>query len=1086
LSLEECCNELKVEVKKVLKPPSRLEVTYNVIARFSDENKSDQAPNILYNRASHNKRHRSMEAILHGLNEQQRCAVTSPSSVLQVLAPPGSGKTKTLTTRVAYLIAHQGMKPWNMIVCTFTIKAAKEMKERIRHFIGDEFESKLVLGTFHSIARRYLARYGHYIGIAKNFGIADSNDSLAIIKRIIKRHDFNVEPAKARSRISKRKSEAATRDTKARTKQDTEQQEFESIFRKYEETLKTSNLLDYDDLLLRCVELLKRCPECVSNIEAVLIDEFQDTNHVQYELMSLFAQHRNPKPNKKIPSITIVGDPDQSIYSFRSAEIKNLKKMARQYEDTQIVLLEENYRSSASILLSAVEVIEQDEARPQKKLLATHNYGERPVLRTLPSAAAEAAWIVAEITRAKALTGDLFNYDDFAILLRSATLSRLIETALGKAGIAYRMVGGHKFFDRVEIRLLLDYLRVISQPDSNDALTRVINTPARKIGDPTIKALLEEAESKHQNLWTLVLDIAQGRRKPSTKISSQCRQGLEIFTNIILTSQKKMSEESCTVVDLLRHVMKKIKFEEYLEAKFPEDAEGRWANVQELVNLASDNSNLQIGEESSEEALIEIEGLEQQHACGPEDTLVKFLANVTLASAVDAKRDDDDAPRQVTISTIHAAKGLEWPVVFIPSAYQGSIPHSRSDDTDEERRLLYVGMTRAKALLYLSWPKKASSSESTTLSPFLSGTKIAPRFTTKGPALGFEAAKSLARILGRECPSEELIIDALLRVEHPRDDLWPEDGEDNRRLENSYLSGPHFGNDWSSKYSSDPLTMETSLSIKRQKLGQTSYSSKSAVSVGLPTPDAYSVNNTTITPGFRSAGLVRKELEEQTAKEAAQKLVAESQEPKKLKSAAKPGRKKQQAGGQGSLLSFFGRTSTQKTSTPTQQDDLPPLPSFQERIIPAKYQQDSLRDVSNHIPATLNSRAPGIPSSFTTHKPRTTSSFSRPSKTIHEEEYSSTRHFLSSSSPVKADDNNMLTTPGLESPTKGNLQVETAGSGGFVQASTMHTTTMARLGQNQNGLQQRKTLGMRRSMQGWNAKKATLPFSAPGKPQGGS
>lgn len=1029
---------------------------------------------LLQQRASQNKACPSMEAILYGLNEQQKCAVTSPSTALQVLAPPGSGKTKTLTTRVAYLIAQQGMRPWNMIVCTFTIKAAKEMKERIRTFIGDEFESKLVLGTFHSIARRYLARYGHYIGIAKNFGIADSNDSLAIIKRIVKRHDFNLEPKQARSRISKKKSEAATGEGKARTKLDTEQQEFESIYEKYEEALKTSNLLDYDDLLLRCVELLKSHPECVLNIEAVLIDEFQDTNHVQYELMSLFAQHRHPKPNRRIPSITIVGDPDQSIYSFRSAEIKNLKKMARQYSDTQIVLLEENYRSSGSILLSAVEVIEQDEARPQKRLLATHGRGEKPVLRTLPSAAAEAAWIVAEIARSLALTGDLFNHADFAILLRSASLSRLIETALGKAGIAYRMVGGSRFFDRVEIRLLLDYLRVVSQPDSNDALARVVNVPARKVGEPTIKALLEEAESQNENLWTLVLDIAQGRRRSKTKISSQCQQGLELFTNIVLTSQKKMAEESCTIVDLIGHIMKKIKFEEYLEAKFPEDVEARWANVQELIILASDSSTLQTGQDPSEEALVEIEGVEQQVVSGPEEVLIKFLANVTLASAVDAKRDDEDAPKQVTISTIHAAKGLEWPVVFIPSAYQGSIPHSRSDDTDEERRLLYVGMTRAKALLYLSWPKKSSASETTTLSPFLSGTKIAPRFITRGPAFGFEAAKSLARILGRECPSEELIIDAMLKIERPKDDFWPEDGEDNGRLENSYLSGPHFSSDWGSNYSSVPLTMETSLSIKRQKLGQNSYSSKSAVGVGLPTSGAYSVNNTTITSGFKSAGLVRKELEEQSAREAALKTIAESHEPKSSRPAPKTGRNKKQAAGQGNILNFFGKPTAHKSSASNVTNNLPP---FQANKIPTKHPQPSSRYISNHTPTPPTTKTPPIPSTLTTHKPRTLPPKTLPPRQIHEEDHPSTPYTIHSSSPTKPEEKTKPTSPRGQSPWKKTPQIE--------KTASMHTTSMQRLTQS-NGMQRGRSLGMRRGLQGWNnTGRVNTPFSAPRPGAGG-
>ena len=350
-----------------------------------------------------------MEAILEGLNENQKCAVTSPSNVLQVLAPPGSGKTKTLTARVAYHIAHDGLKPWNMIVCTFTIKAAREMKERIRNFVGDKLESRLVLGTFHSVARRYLATYGQHIGIQKNFGIADSADSLAIIKRIIKRDRLSMEPAKARSRISRRKSGATIARTNG-AKMDTEQQEFEIIFSAYEQALQSSNLLDYDDLLLRCVDLLKRFPECVSNIEAVLIDEFQDTNHVQYELMTLLAQHRKAKHGERIPSITIVGDPDQSIYSFRSAEIKNLARMKERYRDTVVVHLEENYRSSGSILQSALEVIEQDETRPAKALLPTHTVGQRPVLRTLSSAATEAAWLVEELQRSFHLNCGLFTY----------------------------------------------------------------------------------------------------------------------------------------------------------------------------------------------------------------------------------------------------------------------------------------------------------------------------------------------------------------------------------------------------------------------------------------------------------------------------------------------------------------------------------------------------------------------------------------------------------------------------------------------------------------------------------------------------
>jgi len=355
---------------------------------------------------------------------------------LAILAGPGSGKTHTLTSRTAWLLA-QGLQPWNVIVATFTVKAAREMKERIGKLVGNGMESKLILGTFHSIARRYLARYGHLIDIKKDFGIADNADSLAILKRIVKRNDFMIDPKVVRSRISGLKARqsgyADIGGQKKTAPKSVETQEFEACYAQYEEALERSNLLDYDDLLLRCAELLRKHPSCVSNIEAVLIDEFQDTNIVQFDLMKLFAAQRK--------RITIVGDPDQSIYGFRAAEIKNYKRLLHLYPDTVTIALEENYRSSGAILLTALSVIEQDTSRVSKSLLATHMVGTRPVLRKLANSHREAEWIISEIQRVKVLTGDLLDLNDFAILLRSAALSRLIESELGKAGIAYRMVG---------------------------------------------------------------------------------------------------------------------------------------------------------------------------------------------------------------------------------------------------------------------------------------------------------------------------------------------------------------------------------------------------------------------------------------------------------------------------------------------------------------------------------------------------------------------------------------------------------------------------------------------------------------------
>ncbi|CAL3969013.1 unnamed protein product, partial [Diplocarpon coronariae] len=377
------------------------------------------------------------DGILTNLNQSQQAAVSSFADTLAILAGPGSGKTHTLTSRTAWLLG-QGLQPWNVIVATFTVKAAREMQERIGRLIGNGMESKLILGTFHSIARRYLARYGHLIGIKKDFGIADSGDSLAIIKRIVKRYGFGIDAKVVRSRISGLKARTSVDQEKKVERKSgvklVEEQEFERCYTEYEEALERSNLLDYDDLLLRCVDLLRLHPSCVSNVEAVLIDEFQDTNLVQFDLMRLFAAERR--------RITIVGDPDQSIYGFRAAEVKNYRRMLRQYPDTVTIALEENYRSSGAILLTALNVIEQDSSRVVKSLLATHTVGTRPVLRRLSGALKEAQWIVTEIQRIKGMTGELLDLNDFAILLRSSALSRLIESALGKAGIAYRMVGG--------------------------------------------------------------------------------------------------------------------------------------------------------------------------------------------------------------------------------------------------------------------------------------------------------------------------------------------------------------------------------------------------------------------------------------------------------------------------------------------------------------------------------------------------------------------------------------------------------------------------------------------------------------------
>ncbi|KAL1611835.1 ATP-dependent DNA helicase srs2 [Paraconiothyrium brasiliense] len=1010
-----------------------------------------------------------MDALLDGLNDAQRSAVTSPASVLQVLAPPGSGKTKTLTARVAYLVNHERLQPWNIIVCTFTIKAAREMKERICGFVGEGTEKKLILGTFHSVARRFLVRYGQQIGIPKNFGIADTTDSKSIIKRIIDTRQYLVPPDQARSRISGLKARNVSAAQFAATQKKADEHEFANVYSEYEEQLKSQNLLDYDDLLVRCVELLQKVPECVSSIQAVLIDEYQDTNNVQYELMKLLAQARG--------RITIVGDPDQSIYSFRAAEIKNLLRMRKDYPDSSVINLEMNYRSSGCILTTAMAVIEQDESRPEKALIATHCVGEQPTLRHLANAQVEAWWLVDEIQRTTTLTAGLLGYNDYAILIRSAALSLSIERSLAKAGIPYRMVGGLRFFDRAEIKLVLDYLRIINQPESNDVLMRIINRPSRKIGESTIKALVKEAEQEKTSLWTLILAIAQGRRKSRSKIAKPAQLGIETFVNLILTSQKKLrQEDSCDLLGLIDHVSIKISLEAYLKNTYKEDWKERWANYEELVSQATQMAtSVADGEEVADDALPVVEGIEQRQDTAA-DILSKFLANVTLSSAVEQPNGEEVS--QVTISTIHAAKGLEWPVVFLPAVYNGSIPHSRAEDHDEERRLLYVGMTRAKGLLYLSCPVKLASSEDTVLSKFVDDPSIQKFFSRSGPSIGSSAIRDLAQILGRACPLASEVQSAQSLVERIEDDKYPFTRDEIDGTE----SWSNFANPRNAP--SEPWAKRTKIQHSTFDHGGNTCEKVEELHSG-----GYSMGITNIggTTGFTSARDV------QTLQQEAEnaRMLARANAPGKLtysevnvlgtstklgfkevnrlgSNPTKMKRSKPLAAGQGSITGFFKRSAS---SMSEEQDPPLPIPKPQAlpRNMPTTFSRP-LADVSNRPPHSHPPRSyrPYQPPSFPTHTLHTAPMSSKPRKAPSDEP---SKYVLLSSSPTKPDNEPIL----ISSEDKNEPTRSKPSTSGFRPASTFHTTSMNQMQNQSGGGVQRRTLGARRSMQGWSVKHSAPP-----------
>ncbi|KAK0103022.1 hypothetical protein ONS96_005635 [Cadophora gregata f. sp. sojae] len=992
------------------------------------------------------------DGLLTNLNQSQQAAVSSFADTLAILAGPGSGKTHTLTSRTAWLLA-QGLQPWNIIVATFTVKAAREMKERIGKLIGNGTESKLILGTFHSIARRYLARYGHLIDIKKDFGIADSADSLAIIKRIVKRHDFMIDAKVARSRISGLKARTSVDHPISRSKsgaKHVEEQEFEKCYAEYEEALRRSNLLDYDDLLLRCVDLLRNHPSCVSNVEAVLIDEFQDTNLVQFDLMRLFAAHRK--------RITIVGDPDQSIYGFRAAEIKNYKRMLRQYPDTVTIALEENYRSSGAILLTSLNVIEQDSSRVAKSLLATHTVGTRPVLRRLAGAHKEAQWIVTEIQRVRGMTGDLLDLNDFAVLLRSSALSRLIETALGKAGIAYRMVGGLRFYDRVEIKTVLDYLRVINQPDNNDALARIINTPSRRIGEATIKDLLEEADQSKITLWTLVLGIVQGKRTAKTKLKNKVEQNLTGFVNIILTGRSKLAasgDERLSISGLINFVLTKTNYERWLEEHQGDVHKARWDNVQELITQATDFENI-ISYGYEDEALPEVDGLKQDEDAA---TLSRFLANVALASEVKSDDTKGAPTAQVTISTIHAAKGLEWPVVFIPATYQGSIPHSRAEDTNEERRLLYVAMTRAKALLYMSCPLKNSQGEDTILSPFLTPPGLAPLLDAKGPSLWSSTVQSMAQILRRNLPSTKSIQLSSATLTSTEDELFPEGGDEDKEEKESRWDSMKGGNPTFNVGQQAPKRRRVELgrSISNLEEGPERNWKPTYVTT-MDRASSFTAAGLTMHSGFVSAGSHMQVLKEQSVNCAVGDLQDADASQNGTKKQGK--QKSKLPEGQGTLFGFLGKSEPQlarKIPATVKEVDL------SRSVVPPVSKNFNLpRAVPTHTEST------GIDPELSKHRLGAGNPGTRPRQAGHLDVQSSRNDYVFlSSSPPRSKPPPVPQTDKVP-PKPVGLTAKPAMLPLIRPPLSKHETTVSLL---QNGGGVRKTLGLKRSMDGWASRK---------------
>jgi DNA helicase-2/ATP-dependent DNA helicase PcrA len=604
--------------------------------------------------------------ILDGLNPQQTAAVTAPGGPVLVLAGPGSGKTRVLSHRIAWLVKEQGVPPWRIMAMTFTNKAAREMRSRVERLLDGSLQG-ISLGTFHGICARILRREaGHYLPFSRDFVIFDTSDQTALIRDIIAQDmsldEKRYQPQKVLGRISQAKNDLITPDTYR------PRDYFDEIVRRayqiYQERLAANNAVDFDDLLMHVALMFGEHQDVLAryqhDYDHVLVDEFQDTNGAQYVLLKqLTALRRN---------LFCVGDEDQSIYRWRGADYRNLLRLREDFPELHTVLLEQNYRSTQLILNAARAVIDKNTQRTPKNLFTRVEGGPRIAYYEAHNEQYEAQFVVDAIATLTAL-GEV-QPGGCAVMYRTNAQSRVIEEAFVRANLPYRLVGATRFYGRREIKDVIAYLRVIHNPDDSISLLRIINTPPRSIGDKTIEVLQTWAASQHLSPGAALLHLAQ--EPDSGPFSGRSRNALAAFGQM-LTGWRSVAG-SLSISDLLKMVLSETKYLETLDDG-TEQSEERAGNVVELLNLAAEYETL---------------------------PLSTFLEEVALVSDVDNLDEVANAP---SLLTLHAAKGLEFDAVFIVGLEEGILPHERARDDPEEmaeeRRLMYVGMTRARQYLFL-------------------------------------------------------------------------------------------------------------------------------------------------------------------------------------------------------------------------------------------------------------------------------------------------------------------------------------------------------------------------------------------------
>ncbi|MFD1037101.1 DNA helicase PcrA [Virgibacillus byunsanensis] len=628
-----------------------------------------------------------MDDLLKGLNKEQQEAVKHTEGPLLIMAGAGSGKTRVLTHRIAYLLGEKEVSPRNVLAITFTNKAAREMRERVKKLVGMGSD-QIWVSTFHSMCVRILRRDIDRIGYSRNFTILDSSDQLSAIKQILK--NLNIDPKKFEPRamlgsISSAKNELITPEEYSKNVGDFFERQVAQVYEKYQKMLHKNQSLDFDDLIMQTIHLFKRIPEVLEyyqrRFQYIHVDEYQDTNHAQYYLVKQLAS--------RFQNLCVVGDSDQSIYGWRGADISNILSFEKDYPSSRTVFLEQNYRSTKSILAAANKVIEKNTGRKPKNLWTENEDGKNLHYFQGGTEQEEALFVINKIQE---LTNESkFSPNDIAILYRTNAQSRAIEDSLMKSTIAYQMVGGTKFYDRKEIKDMVAYLRLITNPDDDLSFERVVNVPKRGIGKTSVDRLRAHATEHDISFYEAVKEV------DFTGVSKKAANTLAEFGNLIKTLTQQ--QEFLTATDMVEAILQRTGYETMLKNERSIESQSRLENLEEFMTVTKEF------EKTSEDK-----------------TLISFLTDLALIADIDrVDEEDTENEEKITLMTLHAAKGLEFPVVFLIGMEENVFPHSRSmfdnDEMEEERRLAYVGITRAEQELYLTHAKMRTLYGRTNMNP---------------------------------------------------------------------------------------------------------------------------------------------------------------------------------------------------------------------------------------------------------------------------------------------------------------------------------------------------------------------------------